>query len=178
MSVTLSLSIFNNPYWDSVALMLGDLALLVFFVWLIFLMITVGLFVLSVRKKHLYCPWLLRPAYLLLKGAVRTGCRMFGIDDSEIITVMIRLENDVNRNAFAAVPVEERVIFLPHCLRSAKCPAHLTPLGAAAETVPPAGDDRGRLSDGDQAVPGACTKDRYDGDGCCDDVGRLCGDDG
>ena len=129
MSVTLSLSIFNNPYWDSVALMLGDLALLVFFVWLIFLMITVGLFVLSVRKKHLYCPWLLRPAYLLLKGAVRTGCRMFGIDDSEIITVMIRLENDVNRNAFAAVPVEERVIFLPHCLRSAKCPAHLTPLG-------------------------------------------------
>ena len=44
MSVTLSLSIFNNPYWDSVALMLGDLALLVFFVWLIFLMITVGLF--------------------------------------------------------------------------------------------------------------------------------------
>ena len=49
MSVTLSLSIFNNPYWDSVALMLGDLALLVFFVWLIFLMITVWLFVLSVR---------------------------------------------------------------------------------------------------------------------------------
>ena len=129
MSVTLPVSLFNSPFWDSVALMLGHAALLIFCIWLVLLVVTVALFVLSVRRKHLYCPWLLRPAYLLLKGAVRTGCRMFGIDDSEIITVMIRLENDVNRDAFAVVPVGERAVFLPHCLRSAKCPAHLTPLG-------------------------------------------------
>lgn len=129
MSVTLPISIFNSPFWDSVALMLGQAALLLLFIWLVLVIITVGLFVLSIRKKHLYCPWLLRPAYLLLKGAVRTGCRMFGLDDSEITTILIRLENDVNRDEFAAVPVAERVVFLPHCLRSAKCPAHLTPLG-------------------------------------------------
>lgn len=95
MPVTLPVSLFNSPFWDSIALMLGHLALMIFFIWLILLIITVALFVLSVRKKHLYCPWLLRPAYLLLKGAVRTGCRMFGIDDTEIITILIRLENCV-----------------------------------------------------------------------------------
>lgn len=129
MSVILPFSIFNSPFWDSVALMLGQAALLLLFIWLVLVIVTVGLFVLSIRKKHLYCPWLLRPAYLLLKGTVRTGCRMFGLDDSEITTTLIRLENDVNRDEFAAVPVAERVVFLPHCLRSAKCPAHLTPLG-------------------------------------------------
>ncbi|MDU9377156.1 hypothetical protein McpSp1_18030 [Methanocorpusculaceae archaeon Sp1] len=129
MPVTLPFSIFGHPYWDSLALMIGQIALLIFFVWLALVVITVLLFVVSIRKKHLYCPWLLRPAYLLLKGAVRTGCRMVGIDDTEITTVLIKLENDVNRDEFAAVPVKERAVFLPHCLRSAKCPAHLTPLG-------------------------------------------------
>ncbi len=129
MPITLPFSLFGHPYWDSLALMLGQAALLIFFVWFVLVVVTVLLFVLSIRRKHLYCPWLLRPSYLLLKGAVRTGCRMFGLDDSELITVLIRLENDVNRAEFAAVPVQERAVFLPHCLRSAKCPAHLTPLG-------------------------------------------------
>ena len=129
MPITLPFSLFDHPYWDSLALMLGQAALLIFFVWFVLVVVTVLLFVLSIRRKHLYCPWLLRPSYLLLKGAVRTGCRMFGLDDSELITVLIRLENDVNRAEFAAVPVQERAVFLPHCLRSAKCPAHLTPLG-------------------------------------------------
>mgnify|MGYP004447074155 CR=1 FL=1 len=129
MLVTLPVSLFNSPFGDSVALMLGHAVLQIFCIWLVLLIVTVALFVLSVRRKHLYCPWLLRPAYLLLKGAVRTGCRMFGIDNSEIITVMIRLENNMNLDTFAVVPVGERAVFLPHCLRSSKCPARLTPDG-------------------------------------------------
>jgi hypothetical protein len=54
---------------------------------------------------------------------------MFGIDDTEIITVLIRMENDVNQGEFAAIPIKKRIIFFPHCLRSMTCPAHLTPLG-------------------------------------------------
>ena len=42
---------------------------------------------------------------------------------------LIRIDNDVNTTACAAVPVENRVVFFPHCLRSAKCPARLTPDG-------------------------------------------------
>ena len=108
MLVTLPVSIFNSPSWDSVALMLGHAVLQIlqiFCIWLVLLIVTVTMFVLSVRRKHLYCPWLLRPAYLLLKGAVRTGSRMFGIDNSEIITVMIRLENYVNRDTFAVASI-------------------------------------------------------------------------
>lgn len=114
---------------DSLATLIGKVALVLILIWLIFTIITVALFYLSVKKRKLYCPWLLRPAYLLLKGGVSTGCRMMGIDDTEIITILIGLENEVNHNDFAKVPISERSIFIPHCLRSAKCPAHLTPLG-------------------------------------------------
>jgi hypothetical protein len=35
----------------------------------------------------------------------------------------------MNKKSFEGVPVEKRAIFLPQCLRSARCPANLTPEG-------------------------------------------------
>ena len=35
----------------------------------------------------------------------------------------------MNKKAFEEIPVSERAIFLPQCLRSSRCPAHLTPEG-------------------------------------------------
>jgi hypothetical protein len=35
----------------------------------------------------------------------------------------------MSMKAFGEIPVEKRAIFLPQCLRSAQCPAHLTPEG-------------------------------------------------
>ena len=35
----------------------------------------------------------------------------------------------MSRKAFETIPVRERAIFFPQCLRSAKCPANLTPEG-------------------------------------------------
>ena len=35
----------------------------------------------------------------------------------------------MNTSDFERVPVSERAIFMPQCLRSSRCPAHLTPEG-------------------------------------------------
>jgi hypothetical protein len=42
---------------------------------------------------------------------------------------LIKLINSMNSVEFAKIPVSERAIFIPQCLRSSKCPAHLTPEG-------------------------------------------------
>jgi uncharacterized protein len=55
--------------------------------------------------------------------------RFFGLEDREIYSFSIKLFNSMNSTEFARVPVAERAIFLPQCLRSSRCPAHLTPEG-------------------------------------------------
>ncbi|MCU0630261.1 MAG: DUF116 domain-containing protein, partial [Methanoregulaceae archaeon] len=54
---------------------------------------------------------------------------LFGLEDKEMMTFFIRVHNTMSNKAFGAIPVRERAIFFPQCLRSAKCPANLTPEG-------------------------------------------------
>jgi hypothetical protein len=46
-----------------------------------------------------------------------------------MLTLLIKLHNAMNTAAFQRIPVSERAIFMPQCLRSSRCPAHLTPEG-------------------------------------------------
>jgi hypothetical protein len=39
------------------------------------------------------------------------------------------IHNTMNTTEFTRIPVAERAIFMPQCLRSSRCPAHLTPEG-------------------------------------------------
>ncbi len=55
--------------------------------------------------------------------------RLVGLEDREMLTFFIKIHNAMNANAFSLVPLAQRAIFVPQCLRSAKCPAHLTPEG-------------------------------------------------
>ena len=55
--------------------------------------------------------------------------RLLGLEDREMLTFLIKLHNTMNSTEFERVPVSERAIFMPQCLRSSRCPAHLTPEG-------------------------------------------------
>ena len=55
--------------------------------------------------------------------------RLLGLEDKEMLTFLIKIHNTMNASAFSRVPLSERAVFVPQCLRSAKCPAHLTPEG-------------------------------------------------
>ncbi|MDR0438868.1 MAG: DUF116 domain-containing protein, partial [Methanocalculaceae archaeon] len=120
---------FENPFWDNLALIIGQILLILIFVWIMFVLVMVMLIVFSIKRKHPYFPMLLRPVLTITEEAVATGCQAFGVDSDQLMEFLIRIDNDMNTTAFAEVPVERRAVFFPHCLRSTKCPARLTPDG-------------------------------------------------
>jgi hypothetical protein len=106
--------------WATVIIILGVFATAFFLV---------ALSLYSIRKGKLYFPRFLKAGLLLLEGLTKAILRFFGFEDQELSTFLIRMHNTMNKQAFGEVPVRERSIFVPQCLRSAKCPAHLTPEG-------------------------------------------------
>jgi hypothetical protein len=83
----------------------------------------------SIKSGKFYFPRIMASGFFMLEGIIKAICRFFGLDDKELISFFIRVHNLMNKNLFAVIPVDKRALFLPQCLRSAKCPAHLTPEG-------------------------------------------------
>ena len=92
-----------------------------------FVLVVISLY--SIRKGHLYFPRLIKAGKVFLEGFMKAFFRLVGLEDREMLTFFIKIHNAMNANAFSLVPLAQRAIFVPQCLRSAKCPAHLTPEG-------------------------------------------------
>jgi hypothetical protein len=91
------------------------------------LLVTISLY--SIRNGRLILPGFLKAGFLALEGLSKAIFRLFGLEDKEMMTFFIQLHNTMNRRLFEAVPVNERAIFFPQCLRASTCPANLTPEG-------------------------------------------------
>ena len=52
MAVTLPLNVtlFNSPFWDNLALLIGQILLILILVWIVFVLGMVGLVVLSIKR--------------------------------------------------------------------------------------------------------------------------------
>ncbi|MEN6518593.1 MAG: DUF116 domain-containing protein [Methanospirillum sp.] len=107
----------------------GAAALLLTVVVLVFAAVLLVLTVASIRSGRLYFPRLLRPGLTAFEGLMRALFKGVGLEDQEMLAFFVKLGNTMNARAFAEVPVAERAIFLPQCLRNAACPADLTPEG-------------------------------------------------
>lgn len=92
-----------------------------------FILVVISLY--SIRKGRLYFPRVLKTGLVLLEGLMKAMFRFFGLEDRELFTFLILLHNSMNATLFTRIPVAERAIFMPQCLRSSQCPAHLTPEG-------------------------------------------------
>lgn len=103
------------------------LAVVSFILILGLLMLLVAL--VSMRRGRFYLPWLLRPGLIMLEGMAKTIWKIGKVDDREISAFSIRMRNQLNRDRFSKVPMKDRAVFLPQCLRSADCPSHLTTEG-------------------------------------------------
>lgn len=102
----------------TIMLVLGSLALLMLMVTMI-----------SMRRGRFYLPRLLRPGLIILEGLAKTLWRVSNVDDREVVSFSIRLHNQLNRDRFSRLPMEDRMIFLPQCLRSIDCPSSLSTEG-------------------------------------------------
>jgi hypothetical protein len=115
--------------WNQILIIIGEVTLVVLLLILLVVVMMVTLAVYSFRKGRLIFPRLLKAGLLLVEGLSKALFGLFGLEDREVQTFFVQLHNTLNRTAFAMVPVESRAIFLPQCIRSAQCPAHLTPEG-------------------------------------------------
>ena len=115
--------------WNYLMYFIGELTVLVIFGALVVSFILVIISLYSIKKKHLYFPQLIKSGLFFLEGLMKAMFRFFGLEDRELYTFLIKLMNSMNAAEFAKIPVEQRAIFLPQCLRSSRCPAHLTPEG-------------------------------------------------
>jgi len=115
--------------WNHLIYLIGELTVIIIIgaVVISFVLVIISLY--SIKKKHLYFPHLIKSGLFFLEGLMKAMFRFFGLEDRELYTFLIKLMNSMNAAEFAKIPVEERAIFMPQCLRSSRCPAHLTPEG-------------------------------------------------
>ena len=123
------MTFFETEIWVGLMTLIGEVT---FFLVLGMMLAAITLAIIataSITRGKFYLPRILIPGMVLLEGLVKAFCKLLGLDDKDLITFFITLRNTMNKQAFAETPLERRAIFLPHCLRSAECPAHLTPEG-------------------------------------------------
>ncbi|HUH78802.1 MAG TPA: DUF116 domain-containing protein [Methanoregula sp.] len=92
-----------------------------------FVLVIISLY--SIRTGKLYFPQTLKAGLAFLEGLMKAMFRLLGLEDREMLAFFIKLHNTMNKAAFERIPVAERAVFMPQCLRSSLCPAHLTPEG-------------------------------------------------
>jgi hypothetical protein len=115
--------------WNNLIYLIGEITIIIILGALISAFVLVIISLYSIKKKRLYFPKLIKSGLVFLEGLMKGMFRFFGLEDRDLYTFMIKLFNSMNTSEFARIPVTERAIFLPQCLRSSKCPAHLTPEG-------------------------------------------------
>lgn len=114
---------------SSVIFVIGEITIVVLIGLFFLALFLVALTFYSIRKGRLFFPGFLKAGLVLVEGLSKALFSLFGLEDKEMMTFFIRVHNTMNKKAFEVIPVGERAIFFPQCLRSAKCPANLTPEG-------------------------------------------------
>ena len=119
----------NATLWEQFVFIVGELTLIVILGILLFSVLMVAISVYSIKTGKLLFPKFLKAGITMVEGTVKALFRLIGLEDAEMLSFFVQLRNSMNKRAFAEIPVEQRMIFLPQCLRSARCPAHLSPEG-------------------------------------------------
>jgi hypothetical protein len=118
---------FDFLTWNNLMYLIGEVTVLIIVGALITAFVLVIISLYSIKKGRLYFPTLIRSGLVFFEGLMKAFFRLLGLEDREMLTFLIKLHNAMNTAAFERIPVPERAIFMPQCLRSSRCPAHLTP---------------------------------------------------
>jgi hypothetical protein len=127
--MSIDFAFWNNPYWEPLMITIGEITLIIILGAIVASLALVIISLYSIKKKRLYFPHLIKSGLVFLEGLMKAFFRILGLEDREMLSFFIKLHNSLNTSEFERIPVAERAIFLPQCLRSSKCPAHLTPEG-------------------------------------------------
>ncbi len=115
--------------FQSLFTIVGIVAVIFVLLSLLISAILVLLLLYALKTGTVLFPRFLKAGILFFETFMMWLIRVAGINDTDFWRFMAGLQNNLNRQAFLEIPLEKRAIFLPQCLRSAKCPAHLGPEG-------------------------------------------------
>lgn len=110
-------------------MLLGGVLILFLLLFLLFAFIIVSVVFLSIKHGKFYFPKLIRTGFSYMEGAIQNICALFGLNEEDLTIFFIQLHNRMSEGDFARIETKDRAVFLPHCLRSSKCPASLTDEG-------------------------------------------------
>ncbi len=118
-----------SQLWNEAVATMGAVTVLLFFLFLLIAFFIAIIVILSIKRNKFYFPRLLLAGFALTGRVMQGVCRLVSLKESDLTAFFIRLHNRMNEDEFSKVAIAERAVFLPHCLRSALCPATLTPEG-------------------------------------------------
>jgi uncharacterized protein len=120
---------FDFTPFNHLMYLIGEVTVIIILGAILISFILVVISIYSIRRKKLYFPTLVKSGLVFLEGLMKAMFRFFGLEDREMLTFFIKLHNTMNSVEFGHIPVTQRAIFMPQCLRSSQCPAQLTPEG-------------------------------------------------
>ena len=120
---------FDFTAWNSLMYLIGEITVIVILGAIVtsFILVIISLY--SIKQQKLYFPKLIKSGLVFLEGMMKAMFRLIGLEDREMLSFFIKIHNTMNAAEFGRIPVADRAIFMPQCLRSSQCPAHLTPEG-------------------------------------------------
>ena len=85
--------------WNHLMYLIGELTVLIIVgaVVISFILAIISLY--SIKKKRLYFPLLVKSGLVFLEGLMKAMFRFLGIEDREMLTFLIKLQNMLCRNA-------------------------------------------------------------------------------
>jgi len=117
------------PFLDPLFYLMGEAIFVLAAAILASAFLGAALIAYSFKTGHFFMARIMLIFVCFLENMIKSIFRAFQADDAIVDEVGIRLRNYINAEKFEAVPMDERAIFLPQCLRSVDCPAKLTPEG-------------------------------------------------
>lgn len=108
---------------------IGEAIVLLVFIIIIILIIGLILGIILVRRNKLVLPSLIIFIVNVFYSPLKSLANLLGLDDALVDNIGIEVRNKVNKSKFDKIPPEEKIIVLPHCLRSAQCEASLKETG-------------------------------------------------
>lgn len=112
-----------------VAIVLGSSLILGMIIAAIMVFIGLLLSLLFYKTRKIVVPGITLPILTLLESPIRFILWKFKVGEDIVSNMMIDLRNIRYKDQYKKVPYEERMIFIPQCLRNPKCPAPLTDEG-------------------------------------------------
>lgn len=119
----------NKMMLEPIFLLLGQLLTIIVVTLFIILIITLILGKILLKRDILIFPRLILFGVDAFYSPLKKLAKSLGFDDTLVDHIGVEVRNQVNEKRFDSISNEDKLIFLPHCLRVADCEARLTKNG-------------------------------------------------